>query len=119
MQSYLLDEFLGRFHGSARRRWCLTDGGHFDNTGVYELLRRRVPLILAVDAEADPDFRFDGLGNLVRKARADFDAEFEFLDEGGLCRWAGDQREALRDVRALEELRPLPSNQHSKRRRTR
>ena len=113
VQSYLLDEFLGRFHGSARRRWCLTDGGHFDNTGVYELLRRRVPLILAVDAEADPDFRFDGLGNLVRKARADFDAEFEFLDEGGLCGWAGDQREALRDVRALEELRPLPSNQHS------
>ena len=42
--SYLLDEFFGRFHGPARQYWCLTDGGHFDNTGAYELLRRRLPL---------------------------------------------------------------------------
>ena len=105
VQSYLLDEFLGRFHGSARRHWCFTDGGHFDNTGVYELLRRRVPLIVGVDAEADPDYRFDGLGNLVRKARADFDAEIEFLDDSALSLWAEDRPDALQHVRALEDLR--------------
>ena len=80
VHSYLLDEFLGRFHGTARRYWCLTDGGHFDNTGAYELIRRRLPLIVVIDAEADPNGTFQGLGTLVRKARADFGAEIEFLE---------------------------------------
>ena len=31
----------------------LTDGGHIENLGIYELLRRRCRVIIAVDAEAD------------------------------------------------------------------
>ena len=80
VQSHLIDEFLGRFHGTGRRRWNLSDGGHFENLGAYELIRRRVQVIVIVDAEADPDYGFEGLGNLVRKARRDFDAEIRFLD---------------------------------------
>ena len=80
VQSYLIDEILGRFHGPGRRHWCLSDGGHFDNTGAYELIRRRVPLMVLIDSEADPDYVFEGIGNLVRKARIDFNAEIEFLD---------------------------------------
>ena len=79
VQSYLIDELIARFRGVHRKRWYLSDGGHFENLGGYELIRRRVPIILIVDAEADPDYRFEGLGNLVRRARADFDAEIEFL----------------------------------------
>jgi hypothetical protein len=37
-----------------RRSVYLTDGGHIENLGVYELLRRRCKVIIAVDAEADP-----------------------------------------------------------------
>ena len=105
--SYLLNELFGQFHGPARRHWCLTDGGHFDNTGAYELLRRRLPLIIVVDAEADPDCALDGLGNLVRKARADFNAEIEFVGAGELDRWREKEEDAgfLNYVGTLEELR--------------
>jgi patatin-like phospholipase len=49
----------------------LTDGGHIENLGVYELLRRRCAVIVAVDAEADPDFVFGSLVQLQRFARID------------------------------------------------
>jgi len=80
VQSLLIDEFVARFHGPSRQWWYLTDGGHFENMGAYELIRRRLPLIIIIDAEADPDYWLEGLANLVRKARIDFGAEIRFLD---------------------------------------
>ena len=50
----------------------LTDGGHIENLGLYELLRRRCKLIIAIDAEADPDMSFGSLVRLERYARIDF-----------------------------------------------
>jgi hypothetical protein len=79
VQMYLLDEFTARYHGTARRHWYLTDGGHFENMGAYELIRRRVPRIIVCDGEQDDDYTFEGLANLVRKARIDFGAEIRFL----------------------------------------
>lgn len=84
---YLCSELVARFPGVARRRWYLSDGGHFENLGAYELIRRRLSLIVVLDGEADPRMAFGGLANLVRKARIDFDTEIDFgasLD--GLCR---------------------------------
>jgi hypothetical protein len=78
VQSYILDEYLARFHGPTKELWNLSDGGHFENMGAYELIRRKIPRIVIIDAEADPEFQFQGLGNLVRKVRIDFDAEVEF-----------------------------------------
>ena len=49
----------------------LTDGGHIDNLGIYELLRRRCRLIIAVDAEADPDLDAASLVQIARFARID------------------------------------------------
>jgi hypothetical protein len=49
----------------------LTDGGHIENLGIYELLRRRCRLIVAVDAEADPDMTSASLVQLQRFARID------------------------------------------------
>jgi hypothetical protein len=49
----------------------LTDGGHIDNLGVYELLRRRCKLIIAIDGEADPDFGSGSLVQVERFARID------------------------------------------------
>jgi hypothetical protein len=79
VQSYLIDELLARFPGTARGRWYLSDGGHFEVLGGYELIRRRLPLIVLLDAEADPDYVYGGLANLVRKARLDFGAEIRFM----------------------------------------
>ena len=70
-------EALASFGGPTRRWWYLSDGGHFENTGVYALLRRELEFIVLADCGADPDFEFADLENLVRKARIDFDAEIE------------------------------------------
>jgi hypothetical protein len=78
---YLIDELTARFHGpSARRLWNLSDGGHFENTATYELIRRRVSFIVMCDCGADNEYQFEDLANLVRKARIDLDAEITFLD---------------------------------------
>jgi hypothetical protein len=79
VQSYLTQELLARFHGPLRRRWYLSDGGHFENTGAYELIRRRLPFIILCDDGQDPEYRFEDLGGLVRKARLDFGAEIRLL----------------------------------------
>jgi hypothetical protein len=49
----------------------LTDGGHIDNLGIYELLRRRCKLIIVIDGEADPDFDSGSLVQVERFARID------------------------------------------------
>ena len=86
IQLHLLDELTARFRGPSIRRWYLSDGGHFENLGGYELVRRRFPFILLLDAEADPDYGYEGLAGLVRKARLDFGAEIRFLDDEELVR---------------------------------
>ena len=53
----------------------LTDGGHFENLGVYELLRRECPLIIASDAGGDPQTQLGDLGLLLQRAQADFGCE--------------------------------------------
>ncbi|HSA55401.1 MAG TPA: hypothetical protein VLE53_06830 [Gemmatimonadaceae bacterium] len=113
VQSALLDEWLARFPGVARREWYLTDGGHFENLGGYELLRRRLPFIIVCDNEEDCDYQFDGLANLVRKARTDLDAEITFLSDDDLAAWNGPRLpdclgslDALR--RGRRSVEPLP-----------
>jgi hypothetical protein len=79
VQMCLLNEFFARFHGPARRHWYLSDGGHFENTACYELIRRRVPFIICSDAGQDPQYEFTDFANLVRKARTDFNAEIQVV----------------------------------------
>ncbi len=55
----------------------LSDGGHFENLAVYELIRRRCRYIVACDSEEDREYGFGGLGNLIRKCRADFGVEID------------------------------------------
>ena len=59
----------------------LSDGGHFENLGLYEMLLRRCRFILAVDAGCDQNCSFDDLGNAVRKARVDLGISIEFPKE--------------------------------------
>jgi Patatin-like phospholipase len=56
----------------------LSDGGHFEDLGLYEMIRRRCRLILVVDGDQDPDAQFEDLGNAVRKIRIDFDVRIDF-----------------------------------------
>ncbi len=56
----------------------LSDGGHFENLGLYELIRRRVRLILLCDGTADPDYAFADLQTAMARVWADFGARIEF-----------------------------------------
>ena len=78
-QRYLWREFSADFNGTDGAHWYLSDGGHFENTGVYELLRRRLGFIVCCDCGADPTYEFGDLANLMRLARIDFGAEFELI----------------------------------------
>ena len=49
----------------------LSDGGHFENLGLYEMVRRRCRFIVVSDAGCDPNCHFEDLGNAVRKIRID------------------------------------------------
>jgi hypothetical protein len=49
----------------------LSDGGHFDNLGIYEMVLRRCRYIVSIDASCDPKFKFEDLGNVMRKVRID------------------------------------------------
>lgn len=79
VQTALLEEMTARFHGPTRDFWYLSDGGHFENTACYELLRRKVPLIVCCDCGADDTYSFEDLANMVRKARIDYGAEVTFM----------------------------------------
>lgn len=67
---YLWQELTGRLYENSDDVY-LTDGGHIENLGIYELLRRRCRLIIAVDAEADSSMHFPSLVTLQRYARID------------------------------------------------
>lgn len=56
----------------------LSDGGHFENLGLYEMVLRRCRTIVVLDAGADPDFTFEDLGNAIRKIRVDLGIQIGF-----------------------------------------
>jgi len=74
--AYLFSELLAQ-SDQQRGYVYLSDGGHFENRGVYELIKRRCRLIVACDADCDEQYGFEDLLSLIEKARADFDARIE------------------------------------------
>src|SRR5690606_35921431 len=60
---------------------CLSDGGHFDNMGLYELVRRRCKYIILSDAEGDENAICEGLANAIRRCRIDFGVEIKIGTE--------------------------------------
>ena len=114
VQSYLLDEWLARFHGPARRHWYLSDGGHFENTAVYKLIRRRLPHIVCCDCGQDDAYTFTDLSNLVRKARIDFNAEVTLHDRAQLNQLRGTRipESVFSEIGALDEFAEKKTRKH-------
>lgn len=66
---------------NSTNRWVyLSDGGHFENLAVYEMVRRRCRYILVLDGGCDPDFTYGDLGNALRKIRIDMKIPIDFED---------------------------------------
>ena len=56
----------------------LSDGGHFENLGLYEMVLRRCKTIVVVDAGQDGQGHFEDLGNALRKIRIDLGMPISF-----------------------------------------
>lgn len=73
----------------------LSDGGHFENLGLYELVRRRCRYIVVSDGGADPKYEFEDLSNAIQKIRVDLgvpitrDGELRMAREGMDLRHCG------------------------------
>lgn len=109
----LLSELFGQLDDDAAYVH-LTDGGHFDNLGIYELVRRRCRLVIAVDVGSDRFLAFEDLGNAIRRCATDLhvriDLDVSRLDAkpgSGLCGAscaAGSIRYSLADRGAVDGL---------------
>ena len=96
---YFLYELFSRI-GTDKKMLNISDGGHIENLGVYELLRRKCRLIFAIDGGADPNFTFMDLENLTVRARNEMGIDIRFRP----------------DEIPEEVLKPRPSNGYSKKR---
>jgi hypothetical protein len=74
---YLIDEALGRTNDQKKYVY-LSDGGHFENLGLYEMVLRRCHTIVVIDADEDRDYAFENLGNAIRKIRTDMGISIDF-----------------------------------------
>jgi hypothetical protein len=73
---YLLKELLASTSDRSEYVY-LSDGGHFENLAIYELIRRKCKFIIACDGDADGAVTFGDLGNAIRKCRSDFGVEID------------------------------------------
>lgn len=76
----------------------LTDGGHFENLALYELIRRRAKVIIISDAGADKNYNFGSLANAIEKVRVDFGVKIRFkndLDIDGLIPGSSEKDDAF------------------------
>src|SRR5574337_452796 len=105
-----LQEMLARFPGLRSPVWYLSDGGHFDNTGVYSLLKRELKLIVLADCGADPNYVFTDVENLTRKARIDLDTGIDFIDPDSLP--TGLSAELRARFGTPDSIMPSPGSQH-------
>jgi hypothetical protein len=75
----LLRELTGG--ASDRSKWIyLSDGGHFENLALYEMVLRRCRYIVVSDAGADPKYSFEDFGNAIRKIRTDLGVPIDVIE---------------------------------------
>lgn len=90
-RAYLIAEAFGLLRTDSSKIY-VTDGGHVDNLGLYQLLRRKCRVILIIDAEADPAMYFGALVDVQRFARIDLGYRIN-LDFTGMQAAAAKRRE--------------------------
>jgi hypothetical protein len=76
----ILDEMLGATNDTNEYVY-LSDGGHFENLGLYEMVLRRNRFIVVSDAGCDEQCSLQDLGNAIRKIRIDMGIPIDFGKE--------------------------------------
>jgi hypothetical protein len=76
----LLQEAAGQTTDSGP--WIhLSDGGHFDNMGLWEMVHRRCRNIVVIDASQDKNFSMEDFYAAIRKIRIDMGIEIDASGE--------------------------------------
>ncbi len=73
----------------------LSDGGHFENLALYEMVRRRCRLIVVLDGGCDAAFGYGDLGNALRKIRIDLKVPIEFDERHSAALGRKEQRYSI------------------------
>ncbi len=73
---YLFSELFAQ-SDQEKSYFYLSDGGHFENLAVYELIKRHCKVVVACDADCDGSYEFENLLSLIEKVRTDFGARIE------------------------------------------
>jgi len=109
---WLLKELLGATNDDSDYVY-LSDGGHFENLGIYELVRRRCKLIVASDASCDSAYGFSDLHNAMERCRTDFGIEIEMTaDESGKLKPTGQPPRAAAHF-AVGKIHYVPGNRRA------
>lgn len=74
---HVVAEAIGRTTADSASVY-LSDGGHFENLGLYEMVRRRCRLIVLVDATQDPGYQYADLEASLRRIRIDLGIGISF-----------------------------------------
>jgi|APTNR8051073442_1049403.scaffolds.fasta_scaffold01627_7 hypothetical protein len=77
--TYFFNELISNI-GTDKKMLNISDGGHIENLAVYELLRRKCRLIIAVDAGEDARYEFSDLENLTIRSRNELGIEIRFFE---------------------------------------
>jgi hypothetical protein len=74
----LINETFGRTDEN-KRFLMMTDGGHFENLALYEMVLRRCRLIVLSDGAADESFKFGEIANAIQKCKVDLGVDIKFV----------------------------------------
>ncbi|MFN6963212.1 MAG: patatin-like phospholipase family protein [Pyrinomonadaceae bacterium] len=100
----LLNEMFGRTN--ERKRFLnVTDGGHFENLALYEMVLRRCRFIVLSDGAADEAFKFGEIANAIQKCKVDLGVDINFVGAMNIYgRYSKEEGEIRRSRFALAEI---------------
>ncbi|MGD0881029.1 MAG: hypothetical protein ABSB09_05630 [Acidimicrobiales bacterium] len=81
---YFLREMVGKNNLDAPFLY-VTDGGHYENLGLVELLRRKCKMIWCIDASGDQVDTFDTLGGALQTAEGELQISIDIDPEGDMA----------------------------------
>lgn len=86
----------------------LSDGGHFENLALYEMVLRRCRSIIVLDSSCDPELTCEDLGNAIRKIRIDLRVPIAFPEAAVRAVREGKKRAVIATIQYSAVDGPVP-----------
>ena len=112
----LLNETLGQT-SEDKMYLNVTDGGHFENLAIYEMVRRRCQFIVVSDGAADAKFTFGEIANAIEKCKVDLGVEIRFRGKINIPSRNASEEERKKGQRFAVADIIYPASRHTERRK--